>query len=135
MSQIIDFLIEKANGLPLSPGVYIMRDESGKVIYVGKSRVLKNRVSQYFKETGHHDFKTAKMVSNAREDLPEPDTPVITMSLSRGMVRSIFFKLCSRAPFITILSFANFFCPFNYLKHNNRRIPCRHDPLFFLHKA
>ena len=41
-------LLEKANKLPLTPGVYIMKDRSGKVIYVGKSRKLKARVSQYF---------------------------------------------------------------------------------------
>lgn len=50
-------LREKASGLPLSPGVYIMKDKAGKVIYVGKSRKLKNRVSQYFHE---NDFKSPK---------------------------------------------------------------------------
>ena len=55
-------LLEKANTLPLCPGVYIMRDRWGKVIYVGKSRKLKNRVSQYF-QSGEKNLKTAKMVS------------------------------------------------------------------------
>ena len=55
-------LLEKANTLPLCPGVYIMRDKWGKVIYVGKSRKLKNRVSQYF-QSGEKNLKTAKMVS------------------------------------------------------------------------
>ena len=41
-------LLDKANSLPLTPGVYIMKDREGRVIYVGKSRKLKNRVSQYF---------------------------------------------------------------------------------------
>lgn len=41
-------LKQKAQSLPLSPGVYIMMNEAGEVIYVGKSRALKNRVSQYF---------------------------------------------------------------------------------------
>ena len=54
-----DELKEKAHSLPYAPGVYIMRDKTGQVIYVGKAKKLKNRVSQYFKETGHHDFKTA----------------------------------------------------------------------------
>src|SRR3970040_2080010 len=38
------------------------------------------------------------MVSKAREDLPEPETPVMTTSLSRGMTTSMFLRLCSRAP-------------------------------------
>src|SRR5690242_1925257 len=42
------------------------------------------------------------MVSKAREDFPEPESPVKTTSLSRGMVRSMSFRLCSRAPLITI---------------------------------
>lgn len=55
-------LLEKANTLPLCPGVYIMRDRAGKVIYVGKSRKLKNRVSQYF-QNAEKNIKTARMVS------------------------------------------------------------------------
>src|SRR3546814_15839462 len=42
------------------------------------------------------------MVSKASDDLPEPDSPVITTSLLRGRVTSIFFRLCSRAPRIAI---------------------------------
>lgn len=53
-------LLEKANSLPLRPGVYIMRDKNDKVIYVGKSRALKNRVSQYFHESAHHDEKIGR---------------------------------------------------------------------------
>ena len=41
-------LLEKANRLPRTPGVYLMKNARGDVIYVGKSRALKNRVSQYF---------------------------------------------------------------------------------------
>lgn len=55
-------LLNKANGLPLSPGVYIMRDKQGKVIYVGKSRKLKNRVSQYF-QNSRKNTKTFQMVA------------------------------------------------------------------------
>src|SRR6478609_12069576 len=42
------------------------------------------------------------MVSNANDDLPEPDSPVITTSLSRGFSTSTFLRLCSRAPLILI---------------------------------
>ncbi len=57
-------LREKANGLPFTPGVYLMQDKNGKIIYVGKSKVLKNRVSQYFHDHAAHSVKTARMVSN-----------------------------------------------------------------------
>lgn len=55
-------LLEKAGKLPLTPGVYLMRDKNGKIIYVGKSRKLKNRVSQYFQNSAKN-LKTARMVS------------------------------------------------------------------------
>lgn len=58
-----DELKEKALGLPFAPGVYIMRDKSDKVIYVGKAKKLKNRVSQYFQDTASHTPKTRLMVS------------------------------------------------------------------------
>ncbi len=56
-------LAEAANSLPLSPGVYKMIDKNGKIIYVGKSKSLKNRVSQYFQNSDAHNAKTRKMVS------------------------------------------------------------------------
>ena len=55
-------LREKANKLPLLPGVYIMKDASGQVIYVGKAKALKNRVVSYFR--GEHLPKVAAMVSH-----------------------------------------------------------------------
>lgn len=56
-------LLEKANDLPLAPGVYLMMDKSGGVIYVGKAKKLKNRVSQYFQENSSHNEKTRRMVA------------------------------------------------------------------------
>ena len=58
-----DELKDKALSLPLAPGVYIMRDKTDKVIYVGKAKKLKNRVSQYFQNTASHTPKTRLMVS------------------------------------------------------------------------
>ena len=58
-----DELKEKALSLPYAPGVYIMRDKNDKVIYVGKAKKLKNRVSQYFQDTASHTPKTKMMVS------------------------------------------------------------------------
>ena len=59
-----DELKDKALTLPLAPGVYIMRDKADKVIYVGKAKKLKNRVSQYFQDTASHSPKTRLMVSH-----------------------------------------------------------------------
>ena len=58
-----DELKEKALQLPYAPGVYIMRDAEDTVIYVGKAKKLKNRVSQYFQDTASHSPKTRLMVS------------------------------------------------------------------------
>ena len=63
MLMTFDELKEKALSLPYSPGVYIMRDKTDKVIYVGKAKKLKNRVSQYFQDTSSHSPKTRVMVS------------------------------------------------------------------------
>ena len=56
-------LKEKAHGLPLKPGVYIMQDAKNEVIYVGKAKALKNRVSQCFADLASHTEKTRAMVS------------------------------------------------------------------------
>jgi len=63
---VIERLREKANSLPSLPGVYIMLDGDGTVIYVGKSKKLKNRVTSYFVGSSH-TYKTDKMVSRVRD--------------------------------------------------------------------
>ncbi len=56
-------LKDKVLSLPFSPGVYLMKDKAGTIIYVGKAKKLKNRVSQYFQESATHFPKTRMMVS------------------------------------------------------------------------
>lgn len=60
-------LWQKAKMLPLLPGVYIIRNKAGEIIYIGKAKRLRTRVSQYFREGVPHDAKVTKMIHNAYE--------------------------------------------------------------------
>lgn len=64
MNDRIPYLREKANRLPLSPGVYLMKNSGGTIIYVGKAKALKNRVTSYFRSNSQHTPKTLKLVEN-----------------------------------------------------------------------
>ena len=57
-------LKNKANRLPLQAGVYIMKNKDGEIIYIGKAKALKNRVTQYFGSGNQHTEKVRRMVSN-----------------------------------------------------------------------
>lgn len=57
-------LKDKVLSLPFQPGVYLMKDKTGTIIYVGKAKKLKNRVSQYFQDSASHNAKTRLMVSH-----------------------------------------------------------------------
>ena len=60
-------LREKARRLPGDPGVYLMRDAAGEIIYVGKAKALRNRVSSYFRSLEKHQEKTLRLVHAARD--------------------------------------------------------------------
>ncbi len=64
MNERMDYLRDKANRLSLSPGVYLMKDKTGKIIYVGKAKALKNRVTSYFHNDSNHNAKTLKLIDN-----------------------------------------------------------------------
>lgn len=57
-------LRRKAMALPLNPGVYIMKNKDKKIIYIGKAKALKNRVSSYFGSHSNHSLKVIRMVEN-----------------------------------------------------------------------
>lgn len=67
MKELLPDLRKKAMKLPLLPGVYIMRDKSGEIIYIGKAKALKNRVSQYFGSQKNHIDKVRRMVYHAAD--------------------------------------------------------------------
>ncbi len=83
----IQRLRDKANSLPALPGVYIMKDADGTVIYVGKSKKLKNRVTTYF--TGNnHTVKTARMVSLVEDfDYIVCNTEIEALTLENVLIK------------------------------------------------
>lgn len=64
MNERLPYLREKTSLLTTSPGVYRMRDKTGHIIYIGKAKNLRNRVTSYFCKSPDHTPKVAKMVSN-----------------------------------------------------------------------
>ncbi len=64
LNEKLPELRAKAMALPLQPGVYLMHDKTGQIIYVGKAKALKNRVSQYFGSDHNHGEKVKRMVLN-----------------------------------------------------------------------
>lgn len=80
-------LLERANELPLCPGVYIMKNAAGKVIYVGKSRKLKNRVAQYFQNSAKN-LKTHRMVSSVENfDYIVCNTEIEALALENTLIK------------------------------------------------
>lgn len=101
-------LLEKANKLPLSPGVYLMRDKHERVIYVGKSRKLKNRVSQYFQQS-QKNTKTERMVSMVSDfDYILCQTEIEALTLENTLIKqyspkyNIRLKDAKNYPYIKI---------------------------------
>ncbi|WRS27443.1 excinuclease ABC subunit UvrC [Oscillospiraceae bacterium MB08-C2-2] len=81
MLERLPFLKEKAKQLPLDPGVYIMKDTAGKIIYIGKAKALRNRVSSYFRSLDKHLPKVLRMVENVHDF-----TTIVTSSEFEALV-------------------------------------------------
>ena len=98
-------LRKKASGLPLTPGVYIMKDKAGKVIYVGKSRKLKNRVSQYFHENDFSSPRTDAMTFFVADfDYILCDTEIEALSLENTPQAEVQRKPVTELPRQSFLS-------------------------------
>lgn len=100
---------EKVLSLPLKPGVYIMLDESGGVIYVGKAKLLKNRVSQYFQDSQNHSEKTRNMISQINDfDFIVADSELEALVLECSLIKrhmpkyNILLKDAKGYPFIRV---------------------------------
>ena len=67
MNERLSYLRKKSMSLPLTPGVYLMKNKKNEIIYVGKAKALKNRVSSYFGSQNNHTVKVRKMVENVED--------------------------------------------------------------------
>lgn len=95
--------------LPKSPGVYIMKNARGEIIYIGKAKVLKNRVRQYFRSGSGLDTKTRLMVANVAEfEYIVTDTEIESLILEQTLIKenmpkyNISLKDDKRFPFIKV---------------------------------
>ena len=67
MNERLPYLRKKSMSLPLTPGVYLMKNKNGEIIYVGKAKALKNRVSSYFGSQNNLWIKVRRMVENVED--------------------------------------------------------------------
>lgn len=82
------FWQEKLNHLPSHPGVYLFKDEDGRIIYVGKAESLKNRVSSYFQDSRNHAPKTLAMRERARDlEYILVDSPAEALLLECNLIK------------------------------------------------
>ena len=109
MSERFEELKAKVLSLPSEPGVYIMKNRDGQVIYVGKAKALKNRVSQYFQSDSRHSPKTIRMVSNIWDfDIIVTETEFEALVLENQMIKkyqpkyNILLKDDKGYPFIKV---------------------------------
>src|SRR5208283_3874341 len=81
-------LRDKVSQLPFSPGVYLYKDGAGRVIYVGKAKILRNRVRSYFSEDKLADIKTGTLISEARDiDYIEVDNEKEALALENNLIK------------------------------------------------
>jgi len=81
-------LIDKVKNLPLSPGVYFYKDETGQIIYIGKAKKLKSRVKQYFQDLDSKDPKTRALIEHINDlEFVEVDSELEAIFLEAEMIR------------------------------------------------
>ncbi len=87
-NSTIEKLKDKASRLPLCPGVYFMKDKNGQIIYVGKSKLLKNRVLSYFTDLDRHTVKTSRLVSQINDfDVMLTSTEIEALALENRLIK------------------------------------------------
>lgn len=105
----LNYLREKSSKLPKTPGVYLMKNKNDKIIYVGKSRSLKDRVSQYFHLSSDANVKTFRMVSQINDfETIFCDTEIEALALENTKIKqyspkyNILLKDSKSYPYIKV---------------------------------
>ncbi len=100
---------KRLSALALAPGVYLMKDAEGTIIYVGKAMALRNRVRSYFQATRHRDPKTRELVSHIADfDVIRTDTPTEALILENELIKkhlpkyNVMLKDSKTYPYIRI---------------------------------
>lgn len=86
----MNHLFDKVKSLPSTPGVYLMKDSRGDVIYVGKSKNLKSRVQSYFYHSKAHSRKVEKLVKTLKDfDFIQTDTEFEAFMLECQLIKEM----------------------------------------------
>lgn len=111
----LETLKQKTLALPLAPGVYLMKDAQGNVIYVGKAKALKNRVTSYFRSDKQHTRKTMQLVAKIVDfDIIVTQTEFEALVLENAMIKkympkyNILLKDDKGYPFIKVTTSQKF---------------------------
>ena len=97
MDNRIEILSEKAKGLPRAPGVYLMKDDKGRVIYIGKSSSLRERVSSYFLRSTKLEVRKAGLLAEVVDfDVLQTDTEVEALLTENRLIKDIQPKYNAR---------------------------------------
>ncbi|HOQ48691.1 MAG TPA: GIY-YIG nuclease family protein, partial [Candidatus Kapabacteria bacterium] len=90
IKEKIELLSEKLSNLPSKPGIYQFKDKNGKVIYVGKSKNLRNRVRSYFQIGKPQDAKTNAMIRHIFDfEIIIVDSEIEAFLLEDNLIKSL----------------------------------------------
>src|SRR3954453_11482200 len=97
MDERIEKLSEKAKALPKAPGVYLMKDDKGRVIYVGKSASLRERVSSYFQEATKLEYRKSGLLDQVVDfEIIQTDSEVEALLAENRLIKGIQPKYNAR---------------------------------------
>src|SRR3954469_7867501 len=90
MEDRIEKLADKAKSLPKAPGVYLMKDDKGRVIYVGKSASLRDRVASYFQPSTKLEHKKLGLIDNVVDfEILQTDSEVEALLVENRLIKDI----------------------------------------------